>query len=426
MCAFRPFEWMLCFVVLCGSAFLARAQESEQSADTVRLDTLAKRYEVTQALYRMQVHKIQSSGEEDPTYPVFPTHETIAQFLDLASDTEDRTVGMQALYLIFMQAVAGGDPEAPISIARERAIDIAIERYIDEPQLQAFFRYLGAGARSARAESFLRTALELSPHREVRAMATYYLARRLLRQSEYPMYARQLREECAAYPDTPRTQALLQSIPRLETVSRQQAAAYRRESVALLEVLQADYADVPHVRYYGTGPARTRITEYVDPSGKQRRRFAELAEAMLFQLEHLQVGSVAPEIEGIDQDGKPFRLSDYRGQIVFLAFCANWCGPCVAMYPQERELLETYADRPVAILHVNADDELGTLQDSVERGEITWRSWWDGKDGPIAAKWHVDSWPTTFLLDADGIIRYRNIRGSMLEHTVASQLDELE
>ena len=45
---------------------------------------------------------------------------------------------------------------------------------------------------------------------------------------------------------------------------------------------------------------------------------------------------VAPEIEGKDADGDAFKLSDYRGKVVVMTFSGNWCGPCRAMYPDER------------------------------------------------------------------------------------------
>ena len=47
---------------------------------------------------------------------------------------------------------------------------------------------------------------------------------------------------------------------------------------------------------------------------------------------------------------------------------------------------------------------------------MTWRSWWDGgaTDGPIATRWNVNSWPTTYVLDRKGVIRYRNVRDQAL------------
>ena len=52
---------------------------------------------------------------------------------------------------------------------------------------------------------------------------------------------------------------------------------------------------------------------------------------------NLAVGKPAPEIEGVDVDGKPLKLSDYKGKVVVLVFWGSWCGPCMAQVPHERE-----------------------------------------------------------------------------------------
>lgn len=119
------------------------------------------------------------------------------------------------------------------------------------------------------------------------------------------------------------------------------------------------------------------------------------------------VGDMAPEIQGKDAAGKEFKLSDYRGQVVMLDFYGNWCPPCRAMYPHNRELMEKYQDQDFVLLGINSDPELGTLVRSTEDGKVTWRSWWDGNGGPIASEWQIPFWPSIFVIDQEGIIRYK-------------------
>ena len=64
----------------------------------------------------------------------------------------------------------------------------------------------------------------------------------------------------------------------------------------------------------------------------------------------------APEIDGVDFDGKRLKLSDQHGKVVAVVFWASWCGPCRAMIPHERELVERFRGKPFVMVGVNNDD----------------------------------------------------------------------
>lgn len=60
-----------------------------------------------------------------------------------------------------------------------------------------------------------------------------------------------------------------------------------------------------------------------------------------------------------------------------------------------------------ALVGVNSDRDKEALKARLEEEDITWRSFWDGADGPIAKSWNVHGWPTIYILDVDGKIRFK-------------------
>ena len=79
------------------------------------------------------------------------------------------------------------------------------------------------------------------------------------------------------------------------------------------------------------------------------------------------------------------------------------------MYPHERSLVEQYKDQPFAIIGVNSDKDRDEIRRIVKEKNLPWRSFWNGPDGtrgPISQAWDVMGWPTIYILDGDGIIRY--------------------
>jgi tetratricopeptide (TPR) repeat protein len=73
--------------------------------------------------------------------------------------------------------------------------------------------------------------------------------------------------------------------------------------------------------------------------------------------------------------------------------------------------VERLRDRPFVFLGVECDDHREAIRNARDNGEITWRCWWDSgsTQGPIAARWNVKGWPTIFIIDHKGIIRYKGV-----------------
>ena len=97
------------------------------------------------------------------------------------------------------------------------------------------------------------------------------------------------------------------------------------------------------------------------------------------------------------------------------------------MIPHERSLVKQLSDKPFALIGVNSDGEIEDARKAVEELKINWRSFWNGENGtfgPIAVKWNIDSWPTTYLIDAKGIIRYKDARGEDLDKAIEKLMAE--
>jgi thiol-disulfide isomerase/thioredoxin len=140
----------------------------------------------------------------------------------------------------------------------------------------------------------------------------------------------------------------------------------------------------------------------------------------------LSVGKPAPEIILPDLDGKPQKLSALKGKVVVLDIWATWCGPCRAMIPHEREMVEKLKDKPFALVSISFDEEKQTLIDFLKKTEMPWTHWWNGSSGGISEPWNIQHFPTIYVLDANGIIRYTELRGEKLESAVEKLLTEMD
>ena len=99
------------------------------------------------------------------------------------------------------------------------------------------------------------------------------------------------------------------------------------------------------------------------------------------------------------------------------------------MYPHERSLVKRMADRPFALIGVNSDTDKDQLRKRMAEEQITWRSFWNGPKGtrgPISEAWNVRGWPTIYVLDHKGVIRFKDVREKALDEAVDQLLAEME
>lgn len=98
------------------------------------------------------------------------------------------------------------------------------------------------------------------------------------------------------------------------------------------------------------------------------------------------------------------------------------------MFPHERSLVKQLSDKPFALIGVNSDKDLEMIQEVVKEKNLTWRSFWNGPDGtggPISTKWGVTGWPTIYVMDSKGVIRFKNVRGDAMDRALETLLAEM-
>lgn len=148
------------------------------------------------------------------------------------------------------------------------------------------------------------------------------------------------------------------------------------------------------------------------------------------ELEELPVGigieNMAPSFTLKDFDGNEVSLGDYKGKKILLNFWASWCPPCRAEMPDMEKFYQKYKDEGYTVIAVNMAATEKNPQDAlafVEENDLTFPVLVDEK-GSIKALYNVMSFPTSYFIDSDGVIRNKVI-GAMSEEHMVKEMGKL-
>ena len=139
------------------------------------------------------------------------------------------------------------------------------------------------------------------------------------------------------------------------------------------------------------------------------------------------IGAIAPDLEFPDPEGKMRKLSDLRGKVVLLDFWASWCGPCRRENPNVTRIYGQYHDKGFEVFSVSLDSDAASWKRAIEADKLVWPNHvsdlkkWSSK---AAAIYGVRSIPSTFLLDKEGRIVQRDLRGADLERAVKQLVEQ--
>ena len=156
------------------------------------------------------------------------------------------------------------------------------------------------------------------------------------------------------------------------------------------------------------------------PNDKNVIMFHEVVERML----STNIGQFAPEISLASPDGKEIALSSLKGKLVLIDFWASWCGPCRKEMPNVVKIYSKFKNKGFEIYGVSLDQDKEKWMEAITKDGINWPQvsdlkYWDN----VAAKiYNVQGIPYTVLIDKDGKIIAKNLRGQELEKKIAEVL----
>ncbi|HVS11213.1 MAG TPA: hypothetical protein VMS76_15190 [Planctomycetota bacterium] len=249
-----------------------------------RLEALVERFKDAQQAFFKRLRAAEDDEQRTAIFEENPGPEFLKEFRALAEEVEGTEPAAGAWVWVFRLGT-----QSSSAADAKQALETLLAKHVESPALAELapeLEYAGHVVGQDRCAQALRTMRERSPHSAVRAGATFFLATNLLNQT---------RGGGAVMFDLESGEHLPGEI--------QGPAGARNEARKLLEECAEKYQDVDH------------------PFG---RTYGQLAKGFLFELDHLQVGMVAPDFECTDAAGVKFKLSDYHGKVVIVDFWGDW------------------------------------------------------------------------------------------------------
>ncbi|MCB9338610.1 MAG: TlpA family protein disulfide reductase [Lewinellaceae bacterium] len=138
------------------------------------------------------------------------------------------------------------------------------------------------------------------------------------------------------------------------------------------------------------------------------------------------IGGEAPDFTMNNVDDQPVKLSDFRGKVMLVDFWASWCGPCRRENPNVLKAYSKYHDKGFDVLGVSLDKTKESWLGAIEKDGLVWNHVSDlkGWQNEAAQLYGVSSIPHTVLVDREGKIIARNLRGEALDAKLAEIFGE--
>jgi peroxiredoxin len=182
------------------------------------------------------------------------------------------------------------------------------------------------------------------------------------------------------------------------------------------------YALADYQTYQPDATACATLFQALAPSVRTSP-YGQEVQQQLERLQHTAIGALAPDFSLPDPSGQLVKLSDLRGQYVLVDFWASWCRPCRAENPNVAKAYATYQKQNFTVVSISLDNQSARAAwlKAIQNDGLTWPQVSDlrGFNTEVAQHYSISAIPQNFLLDPQGRIVAKNLRGEALSQKLA-------
>lgn len=233
---------------------------------------------------------------------------------------------------------------------------------------------------------------------------------------DFLVMKRELDEKSLSWQERAYANPTTEELNKLIDEQKAYAATYTQKVKTLIQEMKGSIAAIEAARVLDTDTEADFLESLADdlvkkyPDSKLCNDFKE----SVYSMTSIAVGRMAPDFELTTLKGETLKLSDYRGKYVLVDFWASWCGPCRRENPNVIKMYQKYGGKNFEILGVSTDQSEVQWRKAIRDDELPWAQVRD-TEFEASTKYNVATIPFTVLVDREGQIIAKNLRGLLLE-----------